>query len=185
MSRPIVLSALLFGAALTVLAGCGKPAEKAAEPVEATPMVGAVPPDLWTIEVLGDDGAATTTVNICADDKVQEGFSRPSPEVNGQACVRVGEAVETDGTYSVRCRIDDQLYRVGASVEGDKSAEFPVNMAVTRQEKKGPSFEQTRRYRKVGPCPVGWENGDSAPTADATSVTTLTGETRTLAPAAE
>lgn len=175
----IALTAALAGLMGSGLAGCGpKPAEPA-QTAEASPVLAAEPPSLWRVEVLSD-GAVVDTVDICADKDVQSGFSRPAPAVNGMPCIRVGEAVETDGTYSVRCRVDDQLYRVGSSTTGDPARDLTVEMSVTRQDAKGPSFEQTRRYRLQGPCPAGWRVGDSGKPG-ATEVTDgVTGKPRAL-----
>jgi hypothetical protein len=152
---------LLAGAALT---GCERKAPLSATAGENRPVTAAAPAEptsLWRIEVVSD-GKATSQLDICADRNVQSGFTRPAPEVNGQPCVKVGEAVEKDGTYSVRCRIDDALYRVGSTTEGDLSKDFKVDMAVARQDRKGPTFEQTRHYTRLGDCPAGWRIGDSA-----------------------
>lgn len=177
---------------LSLLAICGLAAattacERKTEPsAAAKPEVSAAAPvdptSLWLIEVV-DGGKAVSQLRICADQSIQAAFARPAPEVNGQPCVRVGEAVETGDTYSVRCRIDDQLYRVGSSVAGDRARDFTVDMAVTRQDKKGPNFEQVRHYQRLGACPAGWVIGDSAAPDAAKIVNTLTGATRD-APAA-
>lgn len=180
-----LVATIALTAALTGLAGCGQKSTDAqpAETAAAEPAPGAVPPNLWRVEVL-NDGAAVDTVDICADHDVQAGFVRPAPELNGQACVKVGDAVETADTYSVRCRIDDQLYRVGSSTKGDMARDFTVDMAVTRQDEKGPSFEQTRHYTLQGACPAGWRVGDSGKPGATTVTDGVTGEQRELQPAA-
>lgn len=95
--------------------------------------------------------------------------------------MRVDDPTDTGATYSVRCRIDDQLYRVGSVTNGDRAREFTVEMAVSRQDKKGPSFEQVRRYTRVGACPAGWKIGDSAAPGQTQVTNTLSGEKRTIA----
>lgn len=177
---PIISLLAICGLAATTTA-CERKTEPAAA---AKPEVAATPPvdatSLWLIEVV-DGGKAASQLHICADKSIQASFVRPAPEVNGQPCVRVGEAVETGDTYSVRCRIDDQLYRVGSSVDGDREKDFKVDMAVTRQDKKGPNFEQVRHYQRLGACPTGWVIGDSAAPGAAKIVNTLTGATRDAA----
>jgi hypothetical protein len=150
--------------ATAALAGCDRKAPLSATPGENHALAAAVsaePTSLWRIEVISD-GKATSQLDICADNAVQSAFTRPAPEVNGRPCVKVGEAVEKDGTYSVRCRIDDALYRVGSTTEGDLTKDFKVDMAVARQDRKGPDFEQVRHYTRLGGCPAGWRIGDSA-----------------------
>lgn len=174
---PIISLLAICGLAVTT-AACERKTEPAAT---AKPEVSAVAPvdptSLWLIEVV-DGGKAVSQLHICADQSIRAAFVRPAPEVNGQPCVRVGEAVETGDTYSVRCRIDDQLYRVGSSVDGDRDKDFTVDMAVTRQDKKGPNFEQVRHYQRLGACPTGWGIGDSAAPGAAKIVNSLTGATR-------
>ena len=131
------------------------------------------------IEVI-QDGKPTSQLEICADRNVESSFVRPAPSIGGKDCMRVAEQVETDTTYSVRCRTDDQLYRVGSSTTGDRARAFTVEMAVTRQDKKGPTFEQVRRYSLAGACPAGWKIGDSAAPGATQVVNTLTGETRAI-----
>lgn len=179
-----LITTVALSAALAGLAACGqKPAEtQSAEASSAEPAPGAVPPNLWRVEVL-NDGAVVDTLDICADHDVQAGFARPAPELNGQACNKVGDTVETADTYSVRCRIDDKLYRVGSSTKGDTTKDFTVDMAVTRQDEKGPSFEQTRHYTLQGACPAGWRVGDSGKPGAATVTDSVTGEQRELQPA--
>jgi hypothetical protein len=187
MRNPMVLSTLALIGLLAGTAGCDRtkaPAADAEKTAAETSAPTAVPPSLWRIDVLSD-GAVTGSVNVCADERVAEGFKRPAPDVSGKPCLKVGEAVETDGSYSVRCRVDDQLYRVGSTVQGDPTREFTVEMAVTRQDQKGPMFQQTRSYHRVGPCPAGWEVGDSGAPDAAEAVNTLTGKARSLSAPAQ
>ncbi|MFN3522685.1 MAG: hypothetical protein ACK4YQ_10590 [Phenylobacterium sp.] len=177
MSRPTLASALALAAVLG-LSGCDRQTAETETAQAPPPGLATETPSLWRIEVLGDGGAVIDTVDICADKAVRDGFVRPAPEVDGQPCVRIDEAVQTDQTYSVRCRVDDQLYRVGASITGDQEKDFTVEMAVTRQDQKGPTFEQTRRYRLQGACPADWRIGDSARPGSGAVTDGVTGETR-------
>lgn len=180
------LTPLAIASLLMSLAACDRPEEPtvAASAPPTAADAGPAAPNLWRIEVL-DGEKIVQSLDICADLAVQQSFSRPTPEIGGRPCVRVGEAVETDGTYSVRCRSDEQLYRVGAAVQGDPAKDFTVEMAVTMQDRKGPTFEQVRRYRLTGPCPAGWAIGDSAAPGTTQVTNTLTGEARTVAAASE
>jgi hypothetical protein len=171
MPRPVLVTAL--ACAVAGLTACQRSQAPPAAPSPTPAVAAAEPTSLWRIEVL-DDGKAVSQLDICADRNVQSSFTRPAPEVDGKSCVRVGEAVEKDGTYSVRCRIDDALYRVGSTTEGDPTKDFKVEMAVTRQDRKGPTFEQVRHYTKMGDCPAGWAIGDSAAPGSAKVANTLT-----------
>lgn len=143
-------------------------------------LAGAGRHQLWRIEVM-QNGQPSQPLEICADQAIEASFSRPVPTIEGRECVRVDDPTDTGATYSVRCRIDDQLYRVGSVTNGDRAREFTVEMAVSRQDKKGPSFEQVRRYTRVGACPAGWKIGDSAAPGQTQVTNTLSGEKRTIA----
>lgn len=184
MQRRAILTLAVACALAATASACdrGKPVSVPPGAAEAPPPAEAT--SLWRIEVL-DGGKAASAVDICADRNVQAAFVRPAPELQGKPCVRVADPVETDTTYSVRCRVDDALYRVGSSTTGDTAREFTVEMAVTRQDMKGPMFEQVRRYRRLGDCPAGWKIGDSAAPGATQVVNTLTGETRAGSGAAQ
>ena len=176
MSQIGTVVVLTFCALAAGVAGCQR------KPPTATPgegrQAGAAASQLWRIEVVDGDKVVSQQ-DICADEAVQGGFARPAPELNGRPCLRVGKAVEGDGTYSVRCNIDSQQYRVGSVIKGDPKRDFTVEMAVAAQGRTGPNFEQVRHYRRLGPCPTGWSNADSA-TPGATQVTNaLSGAIRT------
>lgn len=149
-----------------------------ATPDESRP-TGAAAAQLWRIEVV--DGGKAAPQDICADEAVRAGFARPTPELNGQACVQVGKAVEADGTYAVRCNIDSQQYRVGSVVKGDPQQDFTVEMSVAPQGRTGPNFEQVRHYRRLGACPNGWIIGNSAAPGASQVTNALSGAVRTMA----
>lgn len=176
---PIIPSLAICGLAAFATA-CDRGEKPAATAAQAPATLAAEPTSLWLIEAL-EDGKPVSELRICADRNVQASFVRPAPELNGKPCAMVNEPVETGDTYSVRCRIDDQLYRVGSAIDGDREKDFTVDMAVTRQDRKGPTFEQVRHYRRVGDCPPGWQIGDSAAPGAASIVNTLTGATRAAA----
>lgn len=92
--------------------------------------------------------------------------------------MRAGQAVENGATYAVRCNIDNQQYRVGSLIKGDPARDFTVEMAVAAQGRTGPSFEQVRRYRLLGPCPSGWMIADAAAPGATRVSNALTGAAR-------
>lgn len=171
---------LLAGLTAAGLSACDRREAGAPAPAAAPAAAPGEETALWRVEVL-QDGAVASQLDICADRAVRSSFTRPAPEVDGKPCVRVADPVETAETYSVRCRVDDQLYRVGSTTQGDLAQDFTVEMAVTRQDRDGPMFEQVRRYRRLGACPADWKIGDSAAPGASQVVNTLSGETRAVA----
>ncbi len=141
---------------------------------------GASAPDgqLWRIEVLSQ-GKVASQQDICADAALRASFPRPTPELNGKPCLRVGQAVETEATYAVRCNIDNQQYRVGSVTKGDPARDFNVEMSVAAQGRTGASFEQVRHYRLLGACPTGWVIADAAAPGAVRVTNALTGAVRT------
>ncbi|MDD3836579.1 MAG: hypothetical protein WCY15_14750 [Phenylobacterium sp.] len=170
--RSATLIAIVFS-----LSACERKPEATATPQAAAP--GVERPALWSIEVMSGD-KAVSRVDICADGALRAGFARPAPEVDGKPCVRVKGGDREDGTYSALCRADDQLYRVGAVTTGDPASDFSVQMAATRQDRKGPKYEQVRRYRRLGPCPSGWHIGDSAAPGAKELLDTITDKRRPM-----
>jgi hypothetical protein len=168
-------------AILLGLAACER-SPQTAKPETAKPAAPVGQPALWSIEVMNGDRAASR-VEICADRALQAGFVRPAPEVGGKPCLRVKGGDRPDGTYSALCRADDQLYRVGTVTTGDKASDFTVELTATRQDADGPVYEQVRRYRRLGACPPGWRNGDSATLGDKELLDTITGVRRPMPPA--
>lgn len=145
-------------AAMLALAACDKP--KPATP--ATSRAVSQPPaaSLWRIDVV-EGGKRLGASEICADETVRASFTRPAPEWRGQPCVRVGEAKTTGAAYFARCRFGQQIYTVSSSATGDPMHDLTVDMSVTAQDGKGASFEQTRRYQRLGACPAGLRIGDT------------------------
>lgn len=131
---------------------------------------------LWRIEVQ-NDGKVGSRQDLCVDAALRSAFSRPAPQLNGQACVRVGQVVEKDGTYAMRCDIDSQQYRVGSVTQGDVTRDLTVEISVASQGRTGPSFEQVRRYRRLGPGPAGWVIADAAAPGATRVTTAVTGAT--------
>ena len=148
-------------------------------PSVAQTKTAAAPSDarLWSIDVM-EGGKSVSRVEICADQAVRDSFARPAPEVGGQPCIRSKDPVKQDGTWFTRCRVDGAIYRVSSVSTGDVAKDFTVDMAVTRHDRRGPVFEQVRRYRLEGDCPAGWRIGESAAPGDTELLDTLSGARR-------
>lgn len=184
MSPSRTTLAVMLCAATAGIAGCERKSVMATpgEGHQTGPVSGASAPapagsQLWRIEVVSD-GKIVSQQDICTDQSLRAGFARPSPELNGKPCVRVGQAVETSDTYAVRCNIDNQQYRVGSVTKGDPARDFTVEMTVAAQGRTGPSFEQVRHYRLLGSCPLGWLIADAAPPGATRLTNALTGAVR-------
>ena len=178
ITRKVRVIAVLSIAALA-LGACQKPEPRAAAAAKpAAPIIpAAVQTALWRIEVV-TDGKSGNPVDVCADPSVARGFTHPAPEIRGQACERVGKAFETSDAYTVRCRVDHEIYQVSSKTSGDRASDFTVQMTVNRQDGRGPAYEQVRRYHRISACPADWKVGDSAAPGSTQVVNTLTGEKR-------
>lgn len=172
INRPVILTAALLG-----LCACEPQQQRAAATAALAP--GVEEPALWSIEVVAG-GKAARHVDICADGAVRRGFTRPTPEVSGLPCVRTKPPLETAGSYSARCRADGHLYTVYSGTTGDLTRDFTVDMNVTRQGSKQPTYEQVRRYRLIGACPAGWHIGDTAAPGDEELLDTISGKRRPM-----
>lgn len=131
----------------------------------STPAAEPAPPmaaHLWQVDVPGRD-QQRGSVLICADEAMRAGFSRPVPEINGQACPLKGEAVDRANGYSARCELDGRIYKVDANVQGDSQSDFTVDIWVQPEGADDVQYKQERHYRRVGECPAGWRLGDSRP----------------------
>jgi hypothetical protein len=119
------------------------------------------PPKLWIAEGLGPTGRIVRTTAVCADSKLHDGFTRADPEVNGQVCRPTSERVERPGLYAVRCTALNQEFGVTVTSQGDQARDFTVRYTLTSLDTGRGPFTQTVRYRLAGPCPSGWQIGDS------------------------
>ena len=173
MQSSYVMSVAALGAAVLGLAACQREAATGTAVVPRAAVARVTGPSLWTIEAV-NDGKVVRTVQICADDAVKSSFSRPTPEFKGQPCDRAPNASDVGGSYAARCRMDHQNYVVSATRRGDPDRDFTVDMSVARQDKSGPTFEQTRHYVRMGPCPAGWNVGDTAALGDRQVTNALT-----------
>jgi hypothetical protein len=173
--RPIQMFALsVVCASFVGLAGCER-TQTSKVATQSPPAGSSAPaPSLWRIEAI-NEGRVVGTVDICADQVIQGSFSRPTPEFKGQPCDRAPNASDTDGNYAARCRMDHNNYVVSATRQGDPARDFTVQMAIARQDKVGPTFEQSRHYSRLGACPAGWQAGDSAAPGSKQIANTLAG----------
>ena len=80
--RPTPIFLAAAAASALALAGCGR-GEPAKPRAQATPPAVPAAPSLWRIQAI-NDGKVVKTLDICADRSVQDSFSRPTPELNGQ-----------------------------------------------------------------------------------------------------
>jgi hypothetical protein len=141
----------------------------------------AEPPTLWSIQTLDDQGKATKTMLICADNAVRESFSRPMPSPNGQPCRLVAPAVDTGGRFAARCRSGDRLLDVQSESSGDLTRDYTIKLLIRADVQVGQSFSQTIHYRRLGACPDGWAAGDAAAPGDLRAVNAVSGTAHTLA----
>ncbi len=183
---------LLFAAAAVV--GCG---ERPADPAAADPPPGsgaaqteareATDMQFWSAQAIGVDGALGEPVLLCADSGIRRAFSQGVPAVNGKGCRMEGPPVESEGLYSGRCSIGDQLYVFRTVTDADPDGSVVVHSLVREVGARGMAVSRSRLFRPLGACPAGWQNGDSA-APNATQVrNVISDETRSLdshAPAA-
>lgn len=126
------------------------------------------PPQLWLAQVVGEGGRPKASVFICVDAKLREGFARTRAEVNGAPCRDATGPIEKAHEWALRCLVGGQPFAVSAATTGDLAQDFRLDFALTPLwSPRGPdddsrTVRQTRRFRRVGPCPAGWRIGDQA-----------------------
>lgn len=153
-SRTTISAAVAASAALGWLAV----SQLQTGPVAAPPP----PPQLWLAETLGDGGAVRGAVQVCADDKLREGFSRALPRINGEPCLVMGQPVDRPGRWAARCVAFGRRFSVVVLRAGDPAADLTVDMRLAPLETDHPSVRHVMRYRRLSDCPTGWKIGDSA-----------------------
>jgi hypothetical protein len=121
------------------------------------------PPRLWLAEIIGPTGAVTRFVQVCADDKLHDGFAHAQPEVNNQPCRAISPIVEKPGLYALKCEAEGQSFAVTVTSQGDLRRDFTVRYALTPLDSGRAAYVNTLRYRLLGPCPTDWRIGDQAP----------------------
>lgn len=122
------------------------------------------PPQLWSIEAVPSP-QGWRAVQICTDSWMRSGFARPDPVVGDQPCAPMGEPLEGDGRLSFQCKVNGQVLGATSTVWGDLEKDFTARFAVTSlgghlAGRPGSAYEQTLRYRRLGPCPSDWAVGE-------------------------
>lgn len=111
---------------------------------------------LWSIEVVSPQRSAPIT--ICADTFLREGFVRPLPIEDGKQCALNEPPIVKGDTIKMFCTLNEREYVVRATVKGDPKTAFDLYYGISSGET---SMRQMRRYKRLGPCPVGWDIGDN------------------------
>ena len=114
--------------------------------------------ELWSIEVAG---SSVPPVRICADVAMRIGFVKPSPAVRDTPCELLGKPVETPSDYVFRCELGGREWAVASHWRGERERDFTDAISVISLDPPPDSYGQTRHYRKLGACPVGWIAGDT------------------------
>ncbi len=120
------------------------------------------PRELWSVEALPAQ-SGWAPVKLCTDARTRSGFTTPLPSVGGAPCLPTSPPQQRANRLSTRCQVDGAPYVASAVVEGDTAADFTTAYRVTGLGGTWESpevYEQTRRYRRLGPCPAGWAVGD-------------------------
>jgi hypothetical protein len=114
------------------------------------------PLQLWSVQVTWPERSSPIT--ICADTFIREGFVRPLPNYAGKQCALHEPPTVMPTRVVMRCTLNDNDYLVRARVFGDPRSEFDLDYVI---KGPGPDVRQIRHYKKLGPCPAGWEIGDN------------------------
>ena len=122
------------------------------------------PPELWSIQAVPSP-PDWRPVQLCTDSWIRTGFVRPGAMVGDQPCAPVGDAVARDGATAFQCRVNGQTLGTTTTLSGDLRTDFTARFALTNlggflAGRPGSAYEQTLRYRKLGPCPAGWALGE-------------------------
>lgn len=127
------------------------------------------PPQLWLVDALTETGAVKASVFVCADTSLRETFVRTRAEVNGEVCKDTTAPVMKENGWALRCAAHGRPFAVSASTVGDPKQDFQLNFGLTQlyyfPTVTGPqrmSVRQSRHFRRIGACPVGWRIGDRA-----------------------
>jgi hypothetical protein len=122
------------------------------------------PPQLWLVQVVGERGAATASVFVCADSSLREAFVRARAEVNGAPCRDTTPPIVRVNAWSLRCEANGEAYAVSTATYGDLTQDFRLNFALTplAHIPGVDTVRQTERFRRMGACPDGWRIGDQA-----------------------
>jgi len=143
--------------ALLALAACDR-SGPGAERTWAERKAAAEQLELWSIEAVG---SGVPPARICTDVAMRLGFVKPSPAVGQAPCTLIGKPVQTASNYNFRCELGDREWAVFSYWQGDRSRDFTDAVSVSSLDPPSADYVQTRRFRKLGPCPAGWVAGDA------------------------
>lgn len=122
------------------------------------------PRELWSIEAVPAQ-AGWAPVKLCTDARTRSGFLTPLPSVGGAPCMPTSPPRQNGKRLSIRCEVGGARYLASSVVEGDTARAFTVAYRVVGLDgggwDKAAAYAQTRRYRRLGPCPDGWAVGAS------------------------
>jgi hypothetical protein len=121
------------------------------------------PLQLWLVEAMDGAGRVQGRAYVCTDAAVRETFLRARAEINGEPCLDDAGPVVKPGLWTIRCRAQGRRFAVSAVTRGDPQRDFRFDFALTPLDHATDGARQTRRFRKVGACPAGWNIGDQAP----------------------
>jgi hypothetical protein len=138
-------------------------------------------PTLWSVEVIDAGGAPTVSTLVCADPRLQAGFERAVPEVNGGRCEPVGKVVSAGPLFTGRCRASGVLFVFRSVSDQDRDGSFIVDTLIREAGPRRFLAAQSRLYWRTGDCPAGWEVGDTGAPGSREVRNAISGRTRTLA----
>lgn len=153
VSIPLMLIASLVGA-------CSDPA--VVEQRYQARQAALDPPQLWLAEAFDADGAVAAQVFVCTDLGLREGFARADVVADAGPCLVQGQAVEGPNSYAARCNIGYGRFGLNVHSRGDPKTDVRVRVSLQPTDRAADPISQTRRYRRIGACPVGWGVGDQA-----------------------
>jgi hypothetical protein len=126
-------------------------------------------PQLWRVDALSPSGAVEASVFVCADTSLREAFVRTRAEVNGEICKDTTMPVMKENGWALRCAAHGLPFAVSASTVGDPQQDFRLNFGLTElyyyptaDAPQPLSVRQSRHFRRIGACPIGWRIGDQA-----------------------
>jgi len=153
--RALLAAVLLFG----TTACDGATAPQAATPVpEPAPGVA----QLWQVDALDDGGRPQSTVLACVDDALREQFLATRAKVNGRPCMDITPPGQKSHGWVLRCQTQGRWFTLSSTSTGDETHDFRLEVDMTPVFPDLGTVRQTRRFRRLGPCPAGWRIGDQA-----------------------